>query len=336
MTIVRNIYGSFVSDVIGNDPVIDQFDIDYKESFYGSMQDNYVTGSIIVSTAAGSYVTGSRGNQFSKIYADETPSPASGRFSLESKIFPRFSMRLQPNHEKASNCYRVSQFFDDKERYYDSCLPDLNNALKHDGTLPKSIVTKMNWNNQSLVLKDTAASQSLCQTKNFPINDLAFVTFNVPKNTSPLGDPSVNNEWTWSYPYENKFNPTHRYLQLNDVLGVTKIEAASLPAIPPGKENLFPLQTDFPYSMPHDLPLLTYASNAYTGSSTALLIKQPSGLVPILPGKLPHQNLPPGGRNGCRTYNPYDPDSYFTPVLESEDDNFGYSFTVASDIDLSS
>ena len=336
MTITKFIYSNVINDAIGNEPVIDQFDIEYSEAFYGTLQDNYVTGSMIKMISSGHYTTGSRGGYFSKLYADETPQLNSGRLSADSKLFPRFSMRLQPHHEKVSNAFRISQFFDDKERYYDSCLIDLGNAIKHDGTLPKSIVTKMNWNNQSLVLRDTAASQSLCQTKNFPINDLTFVTFNVPKNTSSLGDPSVNNEWTWSYPYENKFNPTHRYLQLNDVLGVSKIEAASLPAVPAGKENLFPLQTDFPYSMPHDLPLLTYASNAYTGSSTALLIKQPSGLVPILPGKLPHQNLPPGGRNGCRTYNPYDPDSYFTPVLESEDDNFGYSFTVASDIDLSS
>lgn len=336
MTITRRVYSSVISDVIGNEPILDQLDIEYGDAFYGTLQDDYVTGSMIVTKSEDAYVTGTRGRFFSKIYSDETAPLNAGMFSSESKLFPRFSMRLQPHHEKASNSFRVSQFFDDKERFYDSCLPDLENALKHDGTYPKSIVTKSNWKNNFLQLRNTAASQSLCQTKNFPINDLAFITFNVPKITGALGDPSVNNEWTWSYPYEQKFNPTHRYLQLNDTLGISKIEAETLPAIPTGKESLFPLQPDFPYSMPHDLPLLTYASNIYTGSSTLSLKKKTSGIIPILPGKLPRRILPPGSRNGCRTYYPYDQDSYLTPILESDDENFGFSITVGSDMNLSS
>ena len=85
MTIVRNTYSAVISDAIGNEPIVDQFDIEYGAAFYGTMNDDYVTGSMIVSTDNNSYVTGTRGNYFSQTYASTAASSSSVDCSPDAK-----------------------------------------------------------------------------------------------------------------------------------------------------------------------------------------------------------------------------------------------------------
>ena len=351
MTIVRNIYSAVISDAIGNEPIVDQFDIEYGAAFYGTMNDDYVTGSMIVSTDNNSYVTGTRGNYFSQTYASTAVSqldswnsvfstnvPPEGWYQnpLTPTYFPTLSTIAQPLIEKSKNSFRAIHCYDDKERYYDSCLPDLGKALANDGTKIKNVNTSLSWRGHNLRLLNTAASQSLMQTKNFPALDLNYVTFNVTKFIGDLSDPSVNNEWTWAYPYESKFFPTKRYLKLNNVLGVGNAKSATLPAIPVGASPFFPnVDTEIPNSFPLDLPLVTYASAIYGSGSllTALAKEAVSGLIPVLPGKFPHDKLPSYARNGNRTYYPYQSESYWCSTASDDDDDIGFSFLVPCDVD---
>ena len=352
MTIVRNIYSAVVSDAIGNEPIVDQFDIEYGAAFYGTMNDDYVTGSMIVSTDnKSSYVTGTRGNYFSQTYASTAVSQLDSWNSVVSTgfpsigwhqnyppttFFPTLSTITQPLTEKSKNSFRAVHCYDDKERYYDSCLPDLGKALANDGTKIKNVNTSLSWRGHNLALLNTAASQSLKQTKNFPALDLNYVTFNVAKFQGDLSDPSVNNEWTWAYPYENKFFPTKRYLKLNNVLGVGNAKSATLPAIPAGASPFFPnVDREIPNSFPLDLPLVTYASAIYaSGSLSNTLAKETvSGLIPVLPGKFPNDKLPSYARNGNRTYYPYQSESYWCSTASDDDDDIGFSFLVPCDVD---
>jgi len=346
MTIVRNTYSAVISDAIGNEPIVDQFDIEYGAAFYGTMNDDYVTGSMIVSTDNNSYVTGTRGNYFSQTYASTAVSqldswnsvmPLSWQQILGMEtLFPTLSTIAQPLTEKSKNSFRVAHCYDDKERYYDSCLPDLGKALANDGTKIKNVNTSLPWRSHNLRLLNTAASQSLMQTKNFPALDINFVTFNVTKFQGDLSDPSVNNEWTWAYPYESKFFPTKRYLKLNNVLGVGAAKSVTLPSIIENWASWFPnVDTEIPNSFPLGLPLVTYASAIYaSGSLSAVLAKETvTGLIPVLPGKFPHDKLPTDARNGNRTYYPYHPESYWCPTASDVDDDIGFSFLVPCDVD---
>lgn len=122
-------FTDIVKDVIGNDPVLDQFDTYYEASFYGTMQDDFVTGTIVsevVSDYTRSksekkdriFVTGSRGRLFSKYYAESFPALDSTYGSDAVRSIPRLSYRLVPWHEKTSTTsYRINQHFDPSERY---------------------------------------------------------------------------------------------------------------------------------------------------------------------------------------------------------------------------
>jgi len=69
-SIYKEIFTDSTKDVIGNDPVLDQFDISYAASLYGSTGDDYVTGSLlsIDTNNPGRLVAGDRGSIFSKFY----------------------------------------------------------------------------------------------------------------------------------------------------------------------------------------------------------------------------------------------------------------------------
>lgn len=338
MTITKHLYADSINDSIGNDPVTDQFDIEYTDAFYGTLQDNYITGSMIVAASEGSFITGSRGSQFSQIYAATEISPFTNWNWFPPNIVdfsgrPNLSVIAQPFPEKAKNSFRTALCHDDKERFYDSCLPNLEKALAHDGTKVKNINTQLSWRSHNLTLINTAASQSLMQTKNFPIADVNFVTFNVTKFQGDLGDPSINNEWTWAYPYENKFFPNERFLKLGNALGVNRAQSATLPAIPQIAKTLFPnIDTEIPNSFPLDLPLITYASAQYVTASNFIAKESTVGLVPLLPGRFPKERMPKYARNGNRTYYPYGSESYYCPTSEDQDDSIGFSFLVPCDV----
>jgi len=136
----RNIYTNAVKDVIGNNPIVDQFDVEYTANFYGSAPDAFMTGTLLRKASTNSpleiVVTGTRGRAFSNFDAPSQPLPSDTTpGSFEAIVFPKVADRLQPWSEKAVSSvgYRTTQFYDDKERFYDSCLPNLGESLAADG-----------------------------------------------------------------------------------------------------------------------------------------------------------------------------------------------------------
>ena len=207
-----------VKDVIGNDPVIDQFDTYYEASFYGTMQDDYITGSMLAfnvknrSFAVSDGSLGTRGRAFSVYYAESEPPLESTYGSAGVALNPFLSKRVVPWKERSSSTsYRLRQFFDSSERYYDSCIPDVAYCLGVDGSRI--------WTNND------AASDARTRTTLAPYasvvtgSTVGYMLFNaVGQNRSAEGydgDPTTNNNWTWSFPYESKYRPTNRLLKFN-------------------------------------------------------------------------------------------------------------------------
>jgi hypothetical protein len=110
-----------VFEVIGNYPVVDQFDISYPNLLTGSMYDHYVTGSMIPSNGSTAY----RGRVFSKLGVDPQTLPS-------PKKTLRQSSEYQPFREKA-NFVKILRIFSDSERIYDSIPPILEQALSKLG-----------------------------------------------------------------------------------------------------------------------------------------------------------------------------------------------------------
>lgn len=112
--------------LIGNEPVIDQYEIAYRDAYINGIFDDYVTGSMVAASVANNgqitLVTGSRSKVFSKF------SPRSAGYPSDSSL----SFSLQPWFER-SGTPRVSTHDDIIERYWDSMMPSISDALSIDG-----------------------------------------------------------------------------------------------------------------------------------------------------------------------------------------------------------
>lgn len=220
-----------VKDVIGNDPVIDQFDTYYEASFYGTMQDDFVTGSIIseiISDYTKSklngkdriFVTGSRGRLFSKYYA-ESFAPLNSTYGSDAvRLVPSLAYRLVPWHEKTSTtAYRINQHFDPNERYYDSCLPNILECLGLEGS---RVWTSQNSEHSVLSPYGSVVTGSA-----------GYLIFNsIPQDRTQDGydtDPTLNNDWTWSFPFEAKYKPGNRFVGFDKSLGLKANLSARFP-----------------------------------------------------------------------------------------------------------
>jgi len=242
----EKIYTDVVKDVIGNEPVIDQFDLFYIDSFYGTMQDDYVTGTMVkeikdqnqVSKGTRAFVTGTRGKAFSSYYAEleqddsqinyvSTDAERSGTRGLS-----RLSQRLRRPETQSSFSYRLLQSYDESERFFDSCLPSFANALKvnkavlwtYTGSIKgaDNIETTTPQHDVGLIFSPFGSVET---------GSIGYVTFNdVPifkeNNDGFEEDPSCDNVWTWSYPYENKYFPENRFKDSKEALGINKLDYA--------------------------------------------------------------------------------------------------------------
>lgn len=325
------IFTDVVKDVIGNDPVLDQFDISYEASFYGGMQDDYITGSILSAQKILSngnlskytFVTGSRGRRLSKYFAENAPPLDSTYNSEEVLKNPSLAYRTVPWHERASStAYRITQAYDASERYYDSCIPDVSTCFKKVGS--EIFAADVMLSPYGNVEGDTFNSLS---------SKIGYMIFNsYAVDRSSLGyetDPTVNNEWTWSYPFESKYSDARRIISTDGSFGLSKVSL---------KGTFGAIQSDILGDL--------FVTNL-TRSSKEILTK---GFLPVLPGKLSVESLPPGARNAFRpkyippasqlellsilgqTTSSIIPASYSAELL---DGTYGFSYLIPSDVNLS-
>lgn len=115
-----------IFEVIGDYPVVDQFDILYSNLQAGTTYDNYVTGTLLYSSRNASrigfeYKEGQRGLIFSRLLVNQSLLPSQ---SLDY----RTSAEWQPWREKAG-IIRFAKIFSNNERFYDSLLPDVAESL---------------------------------------------------------------------------------------------------------------------------------------------------------------------------------------------------------------
>ena len=229
------IFSDAIKDVIGDEPVLDQYDISYDASFLGSMVDDYITGSMLVETVSSTrryrqFESRDRGRAYSK-YAVS----ASYIYNYDDVRDPLQSYRATPPGTRVSStAYRISQCFDSNERYYDSCIPNVSKCFASDGasiwSIRKSLRSIRTTNEGPL--DDPSKMYALWSpVGNVTTHSVGFMYFNSlpidrPEDGFESGFPGdgtifTNNDWTWSYPYESKYSSAER--QINDKsLGLDK------------------------------------------------------------------------------------------------------------------
>ena len=117
-----------IFEVIGNYPVVDQFDVLYTNLQSGSYVDNYITGAMFTATQSTTGVgftfsAGKRGVAFSKLGVDAAKLPTQDLSDTNR------SYNLQPWRERAGTIKNI-RVFSNSERFYDSLLPDLSKMIK--------------------------------------------------------------------------------------------------------------------------------------------------------------------------------------------------------------
>lgn len=338
------VFTDVVKDIIGNDPVSDQFDTYYDASFYGTLQDSFITGTMVFDVTNASpfrvagkvFSQGIRGKIFNKFDANSQPPLDDTYGSYDVNRVPNLSYRLVPWKERIARSFRISQCHDSQERYYDTCLPDLNNALSANGASPWKIFNNTNAG-------DDDADLWLSPYKNFPVSqDTAFLYFNgikMDRTSQGLNDdPLVDNSWTWSYPYESRYVPEKRILDSKSVISqvsvATKFTSSAWPEyfekLATKDRNLANLNN---YSSPAAQPPFQTFYSLNRPESVARFI-------PLLPGKHASGLLSAVGRNSFKypISIKRNEEEVYVPLTaygdSNLDDAFGWSLLVPSDVKL--
>lgn len=172
--------------VVGNEPVLDQFEVPYRNEYIGTTYDNYVTGSLLIlsQTLSGKkiFVTGSRANLFSKVNARNAGYP-----NTDSKAF-----NFQPWFERAG-MVRASVHIDESERAWDSMMPSIQDIMIADG---KNIWIPANDSTTKLTLFDGSGAY-VTQTS------VGWIFLNYAE---PGISALSNVNWQMSYPFEPRYS----------------------------------------------------------------------------------------------------------------------------------
>jgi len=179
---------------VGSDPVLDQFDVNYRGTYFGSMNDDFITGSMLTVSkdAAGLpiFVTGSRGRVFSKLRSRVQAMPSQAPTSYEAQTNPSLAFRSQPWYELVGG-QRTVQVSSLSERFYDSMMPSINSCFNADGTGIFRVTKGTGWPGSL----DSVTS-----------SDVGWIFFDDPLITNLFS----NKNWAKAYPFEPRYSAVPR------------------------------------------------------------------------------------------------------------------------------
>lgn len=211
--------------------VLDQYEIEYKETYTSGTYDQVVMGKMFYTkTVGGQKLTfyGNRGVVYGAINSNQAPTPGTGIFDSSKS----FSYSLQPYKEKAGNC-KAAKHLCYEERIYDTTVPDAVACFKRNGA---NIFASNTDFGEAI---GVGALGSIAVTSN------AFIMFDsyVPLqngNTKNL-NVGVDRHWTKSYPFEPRYGDIQRqkFINFSNVEASHIISFASSFAVPlPIKKKL--------------------------------------------------------------------------------------------------
>jgi hypothetical protein len=206
---------NIIHETIGaDDYCLDQYDIEYSHSLYGSYIDDYITGSLVSKGPNNSIVTGNRGRVFSKLKSNEQSPPAST--GAEAAINPSKAFRLQPWSERVGNNRNI-RLINYDEKIYDSMLPDFLECMKADAT-------QIHWLE--------APENFLGIGKYDPYKSYGILAFDYRFASTQF----INNKWTSSFPYSKDYSSISRMEKQFNFIKTNKIYSSLSTSIDSSEE----------------------------------------------------------------------------------------------------
>jgi len=190
--------------------VLDQFEVEYKESYISGSYDQVVMGNminLINSRGQKKYVYGERGVVYSSIESYDAPTPGTTVFDRNDSA----SYRLQPYKEKAGNC-RAAKHICYEERIHDTLLPDPLSCFKINGAQPTVLSGTWRENPGFIPRGYLGLTPSAIDENN------AFLMFdNLTDSTYPRSrlNSITDSTWTNSFPFEPRYSAIKRNINLN-------------------------------------------------------------------------------------------------------------------------
>ena len=191
----QNLASDAVHEVVGAEPVLDQFEVYYRDELIGGASDDYVTGSIL-SVNVGSdgikiITTGSRGRVFSSFDARLQPPPDES--AAEVATNPSKAFRLQPWYERVG-IPRYVELFDNEERYWDSMMPSIKDVFTADGT--------------GIWIPVFSAFGTTAKVSQANVGYMLF-DYQRPAFSTRI-KRLINGNWSWAFPFEPRYAQASR------------------------------------------------------------------------------------------------------------------------------
>jgi hypothetical protein len=192
-----------VHEVIGTEPVLDQFEVEYKEQFSGSFSDNVMLGALVtklITDSSITLITGVRDRKLSKLNARQAVPLTTS--SADLLINPSKAYRAQPWYERVDGV-RPSQFVDDSERYFDSMMPNIATCFAADGA--------------GIFVTSSSVGAAFASSHKVNINNAGWIWFDYQDtiNTEFGLDPLVDSNWTKAFPFEPRYLAAARLLDIS-------------------------------------------------------------------------------------------------------------------------
>jgi len=183
--------------------VLDQFEVEYKESYTSGSQDQVVMGQMFYQTTVfgeKKYSYGQRGVVYGSINSDQAPTPGTSVFDRTNSR----SYRSQPYREKAGNC-RSQKHKCALERIYDTLTPDPISCFRINGA---DISILESLRNPSYSGPGDLNSATGVQIRS---NALIMLDSAAPSGSRASNlNPAVDVDWTRSFPFEARYNNLQR------------------------------------------------------------------------------------------------------------------------------
>lgn len=198
-----------IHEVIGTEPVLDQYEIAFRDEYVGGMFDDYITGSLIdqvigpdgnvkLQTSASP-----RGRIFSAFTASTIPmlqysgsafKPPRTTGNQENITNPSKGFRLQPWFERIGTP-RVLKMTSPSERMWDSLLPSFMECMATDGTGIAYTIPDISPIDRSHRVSGT----------------FGYIYF----DSHLISNPITNHRWTRSFPFEPHYSTATRLFDIS-------------------------------------------------------------------------------------------------------------------------
>jgi len=226
-----NTYG--VHELLGAEPIVDQFEVSYRNELSGTFTDNLMLGTLGTQTAL-SYSGGvpvawvqsqtARDRKLSRLNARNAPALSTS--AADVAITPSKSFRTEAWWEMVGNV-RTSQFVDSSERYWDSMMPSVSTCFAADGCGIFITLYGTFGNSQQI---DTGVSGSLAFTPQTTRMGWIWMDYGVPSLLAAGYGPLINTNWNKAYPFEPRYQNASRQLDIERSLVATYLYGGS-PAV---------------------------------------------------------------------------------------------------------